>query len=135
MVDVKLTLIAGLGGTIGTMLRSVIAQAVPAWIPADGAFPTATLLVNTVGCFVLGFAGRTLGSKTSKWSQEIVYFVATGFCGGLTTMSSFVLETLKLLQNKHYGVAMLYLFVTQAVCFFVGWLGWYAASADSESGD
>ena len=63
-------------------------------------FPWGTLVVNVVGCFIIGFFatltapdGRLFVGGTTR------QFVMTGFCGGFTTFSSFSLQTLNLMND------------------------------------
>ena len=65
-----------------------------------GALPANVLIVNVIGSFILGsFAILSL-----QWNLDSKYalLVAIGFCGGLTTMSSFALESVNLIDNKQY---------------------------------
>lgn len=80
MNPVDLLLVA-LGGAAGAPLRFVAAHHL------DRALPWGTLLVNVVGSTLLGaFAALALGGSAYA-------LLATGFCGGLTTWSSFVVQT------------------------------------------
>ena len=67
-----------------------------------GALPVNVLIVNIVGSFILGsFAVLSL-----QWHLDgkYVLLVAIGFCGGMTTMSSFALDSASLLDNKQYSL-------------------------------
>lgn len=80
MSPVDLLLVA-LGGAVGAPLRFVAAHHL------DRALPWGTLLVNVVGSTLLGaFAALALDGSAYA-------LLATGFCGGLTTWSSFVVQT------------------------------------------
>ncbi len=63
-----------------------------------------TLLVNILGGFL---AGLIAGYLLHKPDQAIRLFLIVGFCGGLTTFSSFSLEAMNLLQNRAYLSAFL----------------------------
>ena len=93
MVNILLVLV---GGGLGSLLRygsSLLA----AKLFGDG-FAWGTLFVNLVGCLLIGFivgcVDRALLSKTSR------VFLVTGVLGGLTTFSSFSLESVRLLQES-----------------------------------
>lgn len=64
-------------------------------------FPYGTLSVNFIGSFIIGIV--MFYFDTNKLiSPEIRIMLTTGFCGGLTTFSTFSYETVKLLQDGEY---------------------------------
>jgi fluoride exporter len=70
-----------------------------------GALPINVLTVNIIGSFILGI----FSVLSVIWNLETKYslLVAIGFCGSLTTMSSFALETTNLMDDKEfYAVAL-----------------------------
>jgi len=74
--------------------------------------PYGTLLSNLAGCLLIGLIAG-LG-KTELMSTEIRLLLATGFCGGFTTMSSFVYELGQFVQDKEYFFASTYFVATLA---------------------
>jgi CrcB protein len=78
------------------------------------AFPYGTLLVNVLGSFILG-CFLTLAAQLIVISPEIRLFVATGFCGSLTTFSTYSYETVALLEKGSYMMSGLYLFGSMAL--------------------
>ena len=85
-----------MGGVVGVFLRYSITKS-PLVL---GVLPVNILLVNVIGSFILG----AFAVFSQQWNLDEKYalFVAIGFCGGLTTMSSFALETSNLIDNKQY---------------------------------
>lgn len=66
--------------------------------------PLGTILVNLVGGFIIGFAIALFAN--TQLSPNYKLFVITGFCGALTTFSTFSAEVIDLLQQQKYGFAM-----------------------------
>jgi CrcB protein len=91
------------GGAAGTLARAGVAELVP---HAAGAFPWATLLVNLAGTAILA----RLVAVGSRWHP----LAGTGFCGALTTFSTFQLELVRLADAGHAGVALVYAAVSLA---------------------
>ncbi|MGM9923278.1 MAG: fluoride efflux transporter FluC [Bacillus sp. (in: firmicutes)] len=96
-------LFVGAGGALGAVLRSSISL----WIPVS--MPIPTLLANIVGSFLLGYA--TILVQKEKLSPERMLLLGTGFCGGLTTISTFSMETVHLWQ-QFAPYAYLYIILT-----------------------
>jgi CrcB protein len=89
-------LLVVLGAMVGAPLRYLTDRAVQA--RHDSAFPWGTFTVNVAGSFVLGLlvaAGRFHGV-----SPQVIALAGTGFCGALTTYSTFGYETVRLLENR-----------------------------------
>lgn len=87
-----------LGGIIGTFLRYKITESPILF----GALQINVLIVNVIGSFILGL----FFILSYQWSFDTKYilFVAVGFCGSLTTMSAFALESANLVENKQFGL-------------------------------
>ena len=97
-------LVVALGGGIGACLRYLIGL-IPLKEPF--AFPVKTLMINLLGCFVIGLIAA-LAVKNSTLSPKTVLFIKTGLCGGFTTFSTFALETETLIKTGHIGLAVIY---------------------------
>ena len=97
-------LLVALGGGVGACLRYLIGL-IPLKEPFT--FPVKTLLINLLGCFVIGLIAA-LVVKNSSISPKTVLFIKTGLCGGFTTFSTFALETETLIKTGHMGIALLY---------------------------
>jgi CrcB protein len=110
-------LIAGFGGFLGTLLRYAVTLLIK-----PGTFPAATFLINVTGSFILGLViGYTL--KFSPAESNLRLFLATGFCGGFTTFSTFSYENVSLLKSGHYSYFFLYVAGSLVIGIFATWLG------------
>ena len=103
---IKNFLIVGLGGAVGSMLRYAVQKFFQAQTAA--AFPTGTLLVNIVGCFLIGILWSMI-SRSLTWNEEMKLLLMTGFCGGFTTFSAFTLEGIGLLKENKTALFFIYL--------------------------
>jgi fluoride exporter len=81
------------GGMLGCLFRWYLAILLNRYFPA---IPPGTLAANLIGCYIIG-VGVALFSFESV-PPEWRLFLATGFCGGLTTFSTFSVEVVALLQ-------------------------------------
>ncbi|MFJ1455510.1 fluoride efflux transporter CrcB [Nocardia sp. N2S4-5] len=88
-----------LGAMIGAPLRYLTDRAVQS--RHDSAFPWGTFLVNLTGCLVLG------GLAGAAVSTPVFALLGTGFCGALTTYSTFGYETVRLTEERAYLYAAL----------------------------
>ena len=89
-------LLVGLGGGVGSIARFLCQRSVSAWYPH--AFPFGTLIVNFLGCFLIGLL-LGLAEKGSFVKPELKLLLVTGFCGGYTTFSAFAAENIQLLRD------------------------------------
>jgi len=97
MKGIEIVLLA-IGGIAGVFIRYGMTRSTILL----GALSVNVLIVNIIGSFILGaFAVLSL-----QWHLDgkYVLLVAIGFCGGMTTMSSFALDSVGLLDNKQYSL-------------------------------
>lgn len=102
----------------GGMARYFLASELPSW----GIFPLGTLLANFIGCFIFSFLVKQIMTKRHL-NGRLILGMGTGFCGALTTFSSFALDTVQLLQKQAYGLATGYLILSICGGLFFVWLG------------
>jgi CrcB protein len=121
----RLFLVCFAGG-VGTGARYLVQLGAGKLLGA--AFPYGTLAVNLVGCFFIA-AIVHVSLVTSHISSEARLVLTTGLMGGLTTYSSFNLETTSLLRDGAYGAAATNFALTVMGCFVAGLLGLFAARA------
>jgi len=86
----------GVGSVLGAYLRYRITESPLIF----NAIPVNVLMVNVVGAFILGL----FVVLSQQWHLDGKYslFAAVGFCGSLTTMSAFSLDSSNLLENNQY---------------------------------
>ena len=96
-----------LAGMLGGLVRFQITR----YLPASPDFPWGTLLVNYLGIFCLVYLVR--GYLVYKGSSKgVILALGTGFCGGLTTFSSLLLDAVKLLDTGRYLSLSIYLLLS-----------------------
>ncbi len=111
------------GGAVGSALRYVTDR----WVQSHHAlrFPLGTLAVNLVGCFVLGAVSGAVAD--GGWSDHVQALVGTGFCGGLTTFSTFSVEAVDLLHGRLTIRAGGYVVLSTGLGVVLAALGWAVA--------
>ena len=92
------------GGAVGTLLRRGVSEALP---HRSGQWPWATFIVNLAGAFILGWLLTRLAERTAP-SRHWRFLAGTGFCGALTTFSTFQIETFELARDGHVALAVAY---------------------------
>jgi CrcB protein len=91
----KSVVAVAVGGSLGTLLRWWLGMKLNSYFPG---VPPGTLTANLLGAYVVGAAVGFFATWTAI-APEWRLFVITGFCGGLTTFSTFSAETVNLLQQ------------------------------------
>lgn len=114
----------GLAGFIGTLGRYWMSGFVARRYGET--FPLGTLVVNLVGCFLVGLLFYLLQERFLV-NQTVRTVVLIGFLGGFTTFSSFGLQTFTLLQDGEFGLALLNLSIANIFGLFLVWAGYTLA--------
>ena len=97
----KSILAVALGSALGALLRWQLGEKLNALLSG---LPPGTLIANLIGAYIIGLAIAFFSACTDL-SPEWRLLVITGFCGGLTTFSSFSAEIMLLLQQGRSGWA------------------------------
>ena len=119
MIVLWVALAGGVGAVARFVLDGLVRSRVASW------FPVGTVVVNVTGSFVLGLVtGLALAHVVP---DELRLVVGTGFCGGYTTFSTASFETVRLVEQRRVGAALLNgvgtLVVTVCVAGLGLWLG------------
>lgn len=93
------------GGALGSVGRYLLGAFIQG--RAAPGFPMATLVINVAGSFLLGLILQAALEGTGM-SPATRLFLATGFCGGFTTFSTFSYETLRLVEEGEHAPAVAY---------------------------
>jgi len=115
-------LVVGLGGFVGSAARYGTSGLVHKMFPMS-AFPLGTLVVNLLGCLVIGFLGGLLEVRQVMGPSQRL-FLLMGVLGGFTTFSTFAYETLGLLHAAEMGQAMLNVAGNVILGLTAAWLGY-----------
>ena len=106
-------LLVGIGGALGSIARYLSGVAVGRVWPSS--FPLATMLINITGSLIMGLFIGWLARTTPAWQADARLFFAIGVLGGFTTLSSFSLDTVVLLERGEVAQAAVYVTVSIAV--------------------
>jgi CrcB protein len=90
--------------------------------------PYGTLLSNVAGCFIIG-AVMELAAAGEILSPPVRLFLATGFCGGFTTLSSLVYELVQMMRDGEWVYSGVYFALTFAGAVIAFGLGALAMKA------
>jgi CrcB protein len=105
------------GASLGTGLRLAVDLAIP---EPDDAFPVATLLVNTLGAFMLGMLVARLWRTAPSWLRA---GLGAGLLGSFTTFSAIAVSLVSLTVAGSWLMAVVYLTATLGLGLGSAWLG------------
>src|SRR3954453_16396717 len=117
-------LLIAAGGAFGSISR----YALQGWVQRATTtnFPLGTLVVNLIGCALIGFLTATFtGPKLIR--EEYRIGIIVGILGGFTTFSTFGLETFSLANDRQFAVAALYVVVSCGFGLLAVWAGYWVA--------
>lgn len=110
-------LLVALGGAIGAVLRFYVSETI-----ASETFPWATLSVNLVGSFLLGIVMAATVSNVLGEAQAML--LGIGVLGAFTTMSTFSVETVMMMEDGRWRTAGIYVATSAMIGPLLAWLGW-----------
>lgn len=114
-------ILGGLGAILGAFLRSLLSDS---FNKKDNKLPWGTILANHIGCLMIGIFLMMVADKSMSTNANTL--LAGGFCGGLTTFSTFSLEYLKMGLKGDKKLALAYCLGSVITCLFTVYLGtWF----------
>ncbi len=113
-----------IGGGIGAVLRYLTSILCINTLKCN--LPIATFFVNILGCFILGIFYVYFVEKI-QMSPSLKLAITVGFCGGLTTFSTFSLEIFEMLQSNQLITALIYVILSILLGIIAVYLGGYCA--------
>ncbi len=117
----KEILFVGLGSFVGGALRYIL-SGVFSRVGREWAFPIGIMVVNVLGCFLIGVLYGYFKSKATT-DPVLPLLLMTGVLGGFTTFSTFSFETVQLLQQNEWLKAALYVVGSVGVGVVACYLG------------
>jgi len=117
-----------IGASVGALLRWFLGLKLKSLLPA---IPMGTVASNLIGGYVIGVLVAYFASRPDL-APEVRLFAITGFCGGLTTFSTFSAEVVDLLQKGDLGmgaVAIAVHVVGSLAMTILGLVSWHWATA------
>lgn len=113
-----------LGGGIGAVSRYLISLNLAKNFEIN--LPISTFLVNVIGSFVIGFL-YILFIEKADITSAVKLALTVGFCGGLTTFSTFSLELFEMIGNQQIFHAFSYIILSVTICVIMTAIGAYFA--------
>lgn len=111
--------VVGAAGIFGAISRFLLGDAAHRlW---SGAFPYGTLLINLLGSLLLGALLQYGAIRTL--SAAVKEAIGTGFIGSFTTFSAFSAESMELLRQHRYAVAVCYILLSLWGGWLMAWVG------------
>lgn len=101
---------AGLGGVFRYWISQFVNKSFSIY------FPFGTLAVNFIGSLILGILIFSFDEKGLS-GDSLKLFIGVGFCGGLTTFSTFSFETFQLIRNTEFLLALVNIFSNVIITF------------------
>jgi len=125
----RLILLVGIGSFIGGVCRYLLSMLLQS--KSASAFPYGTLLVNLIGCLLIGilFGVFDRTNVSNEWRLLLI----TGILGGFTTFSAFSGETYNLIKTGNSGLAILYIALSVVLGISLTFIGAWIIKTSSPS--
>ncbi|BAO74577.1 fluoride efflux transporter CrcB [Winogradskyella sp. PG-2] len=121
----KQLILVFVGGGFGSVMRFIIGK----WLNnSENGIPYGTFLANIIGSLLIGVI-LGLAAKNETLSQSQTLLLATGFCGGFTTFSTFAYENHVFLKSGDFTSFALYTIASFVIGFLAVFLGMYLVKA------
>lgn len=117
----KQVLLVFIGGGFGSVARYLIGKFLN---PSEGGIPWGTFIANVLGSLLIGII-LGLAAKNETLTQSQTLLLATGFCGGFTTFSTFAHENYSFLKSGDFTSFALYTIISFAIGFLAVFGGMY----------
>lgn len=117
----KQIILVFLGGGFGSVLRFIVSK----WLnTAENGIPYGTFAANILGSLLIGII-LGLAAKNDSLTSNQTLLLATGFCGGFTTFSTFAYENHVFLKSGDFTSFAIYTIASFVVGFLAVFLGLY----------
>lgn len=115
---------------LGSGVCGVLRYAIAGWVqkPSGSGFPVGTLVVNVLGCLLVGLLGAALSARLII-REEYRLALTIGVLGGFTTFSTFGHETFALLNDGQHLRAIMNVALSVGVGLAAVWLGYRLAES------
>ena len=112
----------GTGGFIGAILRYSISKLINQKFPF-ASIPYGTLFVNITGAFILAYL-MSLSIHKMEVSKEVILFFGTGMLGAFTTFSTFMYESISMIENSNFMFSAIYISISIIAGVFSSYFGY-----------
>lgn len=112
-------LLVFIGGGLGSVLRYLIGII----IQRNFTFPWHTFTANLLAAVLVGFLSGLMLLKPGQYEQQRL-LLSVGFCGGLSTFSTFTMENFEMIKNGQTLLACTYILISIIACLLAYWAAW-----------
>lgn len=117
------TVIIFIGGGLGAIAREISMLALGRY---SAAFPVDIFVANILASFLLGLVVGL--HQARRASDNVTLLISTGFCGGMSTFSSFIFGAFSEMSTGRLGLSLLYIVASLVIGYYVTWLGLRSAA-------
>jgi len=110
-----------IGGGLGSVIRYLIGVYLQKNMSSS--IPWHTLVSNILAATIVGFISALILLKPGSFEQQRL-LIGVGFCGGLSTFSTFTLENFEMIRSGNWTLAIGYILLSVVACLFAFWAAW-----------